>query len=405
MGSFKDLTGKVFHYWVVIGLDIDRINKEKQKRGKSQTYWICKCKCGTIKSISGGSLVSGGTKSCGCLRNESLNDLTGKNFGYLTVICRDTEREKIELLKNKAVGRRHNHTYWLCRCVCGNIKSNMSESLLNGRVISCGCQKFKDLTDKTFGNLRVLYRDTERELKVVSHTYWMCKCSCGNLKSVESNGLIRGSAKDCGCSNFVNLEGKTIHMLTVLRRDRERENSIREKKGHSPTYWLCKCECGTITSIKYSHLSTGSIKSCGCVTSFGEKRIKEMLNERHIKYNYNARFDNLRSDKGHQLKYDFVVFNSKNQISHIIEFDGEQHFGYTGRDWSTKKHFEEGRRNDLIKNKYCFDNNIPLIRIPYTRLDKLNIQDLLLESTEFRLTKTTEEGYYKKYTQVIDKSL
>lgn len=32
-------------------------------------HWICKCECGTIKSISGRSLRNGDTKSCGCLKS------------------------------------------------------------------------------------------------------------------------------------------------------------------------------------------------------------------------------------------------------------------------------------------------------------------------------------------------
>lgn len=37
----------------------------------------------------------------------------------------------------------------------------------------------------------------------------------------------------------------------------------------------------------------------------------------------------------------------------------------------------------MIKNQWCKDNNIPLIRIPYTHLDKLIIEDLKLETTTF----------------------
>ena len=43
MGKFQDLTGQTFGYWTVI---------EKDSSPKSKkTYWICKCKCGKIKSV------------------------------------------------------------------------------------------------------------------------------------------------------------------------------------------------------------------------------------------------------------------------------------------------------------------------------------------------------------------
>ena len=49
---------------------------------------------------------------------------------------------------------------------------------------------------------------------------------------------------------------------------------------------------------------------------------------------------------------------------------------------------------DLIKNKYCFDNKIPLIRIPYDVDYTLN--DLKLETTRFLLTPENEKEYYER---------
>jgi len=49
--------GKKFNRWEVIGCD---------KRG----YWLCKCECGTIKSVRFDSLLDNTSKSCGCLKME-----------------------------------------------------------------------------------------------------------------------------------------------------------------------------------------------------------------------------------------------------------------------------------------------------------------------------------------------
>jgi hypothetical protein len=40
-----------------------------QKRGH---YWLCRCKCGIERKISGSSLASGGSKSCGCLVRDEM---------------------------------------------------------------------------------------------------------------------------------------------------------------------------------------------------------------------------------------------------------------------------------------------------------------------------------------------
>jgi len=41
-----------------------------KRKGKS--YWICRCDCGSEKSICGYSLKSGRVSSCGCLKSELL---------------------------------------------------------------------------------------------------------------------------------------------------------------------------------------------------------------------------------------------------------------------------------------------------------------------------------------------
>ncbi len=52
-----------------------------------RTYW-CRCDCGTEKKIRGCSLTSGGTKSCGCLRQESSRDTALKSVGQKYRIVR-----------------------------------------------------------------------------------------------------------------------------------------------------------------------------------------------------------------------------------------------------------------------------------------------------------------------------
>lgn len=78
------------------------------------------------------------------------------------------------------------------------------------------------------------------------------------------------------------------------------------------------------------------------------------------------------------MPFDFYVNNS-----YLIEFDGSQHFKYTNTSWNTKEHYEYVVKHDQMKNEWAKQNNIPLIRIPYTQLNKLQIQDLLLETSNF----------------------
>lgn len=336
--------------------------------------------------------------------NRNLVDMYFNNWH---VLYYDEEREK----EQKRKGTKP-HRYWVCQCSCGVIKSVLENSLLSGRSKSCGCSSktgFIDLSNREFGEFKVLRRDIEKEeieRKELgkSRTYWICQCSCGNIISVDSATLRTGGMKHCGCKRYRDLSGEHFGYFEVLYRDFELEEEKRKISGKkSPAYWKCRCVCGTIKSIRYSHLVFGGTKSCGCIVSYGEKKIKEILNKNNIKFKHNISLPNAYSFKGSNLKFDFIIESDKNS-KYIIEFDGEQHFGYTGRDWSTKEHFEEYRKNDILKDTYCFKNNIPLIRIPFVFLDNIKLEDLLLESSNFILTKENEKVYYKTYTDYFYKN-
>lgn len=44
--------------------------KRKGRIGNRASWWTCLCDCGNKKQVQGGRLVSGHTKSCGCLSKE-----------------------------------------------------------------------------------------------------------------------------------------------------------------------------------------------------------------------------------------------------------------------------------------------------------------------------------------------
>lgn len=64
------LKNKVFTYLKVI-------NDADSKNGRS--YFLCKCKCGKEKTVSGKNLMNGTTTSCGCRRKEGLHTTHGKS--------------------------------------------------------------------------------------------------------------------------------------------------------------------------------------------------------------------------------------------------------------------------------------------------------------------------------------
>ena len=71
MYKFNDLTEKRFEKLTAI---------EQAGRSKDRhILWKCKCDCGNIVLVSGHDLVSGHTKSCGCLQKERTSEVRYKH--------------------------------------------------------------------------------------------------------------------------------------------------------------------------------------------------------------------------------------------------------------------------------------------------------------------------------------
>ena len=162
-----------------------------------------------------------------------------------------------------------------------------------------------------------------------------------------------------------------VNEMSLINRD---VKILGEYKGYSNPI-KCKCNiCGYEweTSIASLRQGNGCIK---CSSSKGEKKIEQYLEANNICFEKQKIFRDCKSIS--LLKYDFFVPS----LNTVIEYDGEQHFkpvdfGGKGFDFA-KQQFKNNKVRDEIKNKYCSDNNIILIRIPYFEYD--NIDQILDE--------------------------
>lgn len=94
-----------------------------------------------------------------------------------------------------------------------------------------------------------------------------------------------------------------------------------------------------------------------CKESKGEIMIAKYLDEHNINYLREYTFKNLKNVL--PLRVDFYL-EDRNLV---IEFDGEQHYNYKPDYHKTFCGFIKTRNRDIIKNKYCEDNNIKLLRL------------------------------------------
>lgn len=114
-----DLTGRIFGRLTV--------EKLSPARKHGNRLWECACACGQRCLKPAWNLVSGSTRSCGCLPKRVPEDLTGKRFGRLLVL------KNVRLKKNRVL--------WECRCNCGQKYITTAGNIKSGKTQSCGCLK------------------------------------------------------------------------------------------------------------------------------------------------------------------------------------------------------------------------------------------------------------------------
>ena len=272
---------------------------------------------------------------------------------------------------------------------CGNKFEGVIQEVKSGNKKSCGClhkkqckingkKTIRDLTGQRFGRLVV---KEDSGLRRGSNIMWKCVCDCGKETCVDGPSLLRGYTTSCGCFQKEdvakrltnNLEGQQFGFLLVLNKSQKRTN-------HGNVIWHCKClNCGKECEYSGNALlrERGAI-SCGCLRhkSKGELRIKNYLEKKSFLFEEQKTFNDCVNPKTNALlKFDFYLPN----YNYCIEYDGEQHFKIIDH-FGGKEEFIERQYRDNLKNQYCKDNNIKLIRIPYW--DYNNIEKILDKNIE-----------------------
>ena len=253
--------------------------------------------------------------------------------------------------------------------------------------------KVVDMTNQKYGLLTVISRGENDKF---GKAQWWCQCECGSpLKLISGAALRRGLVLSCGCNKLKKMKeyndahvtdetGNIYGYLTVLHRVENVEN----KDGRAQ--WLCRCKCGKEIITTGKLLRDGHKLSCGCMKkSKGEWYIEQLLennsfiySEQYTIYIEQQEYNVLQK---HPYYFDFAIFKDNKELDYLIEFDGQQHFEYKENKncWNNEENFEKTQVRDNLKNQWCKDNNIPLIRIPYWHLKDLTIEDLKLETSNF----------------------
>ncbi len=138
-----------------------------------------------------------------------------------------------------------------------------------------------------------------------------------------------------------------------------------------------RCSCGNefMTNWQYFRNSTFRCPVCSNRISTFELKTRNWLDENNIKYEAEKVFIDCRDKL--PLRFDF--FLPDNNV--IIEADGEQHFRPISYGGISKEmaelNFASAQRRDKIKDDYCANNGIKMIRISYMAFQSNEYKDIL----------------------------
>ena len=207
----------------------------------------------------------------------------------------------------------------------------------------------------------VIYKGADEKIKIIckKHGIWEqtahshlkghnCPKCTGNIpltkkEFVDRARNIHGDIYDYSLSNYIN--------------------------AHTKVLIKCK-EYGVFKQTPTDHIHSNGKGCSKCVESVGERFIRLFLEKNNIEYIYQKKFDDCKFVK--QLIFDFYL--PKQNI--LIEYDGIQHFEPLSI-FGGEKAFQKQLIKDDIKNVYCKDMSIKLLRINF---DKLNhIEEILID--------------------------
>lgn len=255
-----------------------------------------------------------------------------------------------------------------CKCMTHQQKFEMtSRELLKGRGCEmCQRENRSKGQQKTHGEFVSDLKKINPSVEILgeyvgSANKIACRCRIdGSLWEATPNNLLRGSGcPECGLKRRTEKRAKTHEEFVEDIKAINANIKILGNYINSKTKLLCECQ---LDGHKWESTPSDLLNGYGCPrcnASKGEKTIESVLSTKEIKYKCQHTFIDCRHK--YKLRFDFYLPETQT----AIEFDGIQHFKPIDF-FGGQPAFEQQQKRDGIKDRYCKENNIKLIRIPYT---------------------------------------
>lgn len=131
-----------------------------------------------------------------------------------------------------------------------------------------------------------------------------------------------------------------------------------------------------------------------CNKSFGEKELENFAIHNNLNYKMQETFNECyRND---YLKFDMSIYDNKDNLLCLVEFDGEGHFMPIPFGSQTNKQalksLKDQQERDKIKNNFCKENNIHLLRLSNKSTICSELKSFLFDT--FNLTTEIPDKYH-----------
>lgn len=229
---------------------------------------------------------------------------------------------------------------------CGNNKRSASLSFTREEYInkiSYINPNIELIGDYKNANVKVLHR---------------CKI-CGNEWMPYPSNILSG--KGCmKCFSKKNADIRRKTQNTYIKQVNEINKDIEVVGDYIGAKIPIKHKC-KICAYEWNSSPDSILHNHGCpkcIESNGEKKVREYLQDRSIEFVYQYTFDDCKYKK--KLPFDFYI----PKFNICIEYDGIQHYELVDY-FGGYENFMQIQIRDQIKNAYCSNHNIQLIRIKY----------------------------------------
>lgn len=290
------------------------------------------------------------------------------------------------IIKNKK-----KRTLLKCQCGCGEIFNKLWENLY-GKVY-CECNKCtlqkrgknhrKDKQSAFDFFEKNGYKILEKPQEFLRNQYIEVENAEGYRGFISYSRLLSG--RNIAVFDIRTNKKNYIYNANIWAKNNNIKTTVIgfcDDKKWTTQGILCKCECGKKFVTSIASFQNGKIRCDVCSQSVSsyEYIVKKFLEDKQIDYIYQYRINSCKDIL--PLPFDFYLKEQQK----LIEVDGEGHykpchFNQIGYEDSLKT-YEITKKHDEIKNNYCKQYNIPLLRIAYWQIIDNSFQEIIIQFIE-----------------------